>query len=216
MNGHHVSAYLRENLPYTLNNEIRNKKKLSIDGNISLNKIIEDVFLYTNSKIFNESSFDTKFSGSTCVSVIYTPEKVICANVGDSRAVIGRCINGGNRDFILILVWSAHNVSRDHKPSDKDESIRITRKGGRIEPYKEDNGDFVGPARVWLKNEDIPGLAMSRSFGDEVAASVGVLAEPEIMEWDFTAEDKFMILASDGVWEFIESDEVNKQLFIFF
>jgi hypothetical protein len=31
---------------------------------------------------------------------------------------------------------------------------------------------------VWLKNEDIPGLAMTRSFGDEVASRVGVTAEP--------------------------------------
>jgi hypothetical protein len=31
---------------------------------------------------------------------------------------------------------------------------------------------------VWLKEEDIPGLAMTRSFGDEVASRVGVTAEP--------------------------------------
>ena len=31
---------------------------------------------------------------------------------------------------------------------------------------------------MWLKNEDIPGLAMSRAFGDEVAGRVGVIAEP--------------------------------------
>jgi hypothetical protein len=31
---------------------------------------------------------------------------------------------------------------------------------------------------VWLKHEDIPGLAMTRSFGDEVAGRVGVIAEP--------------------------------------
>jgi serine/threonine protein phosphatase PrpC len=61
---------------------------------------------------------------------------------------------------------------------------------------------------VWLKNEDIPGLAMTRSFGDQIAASVGILAEPEINEWKLTHEDKFMVLASDGVWEFIESEEV--------
>jgi serine/threonine protein phosphatase PrpC len=67
----------------------------------------------------------------------------------------------------------------------------------------------LGPSRVWLKEQAIPGLAMSRSFGDQVAASVGVIAEPEITEWEFKAEDKFFILASDGVWEFIESDEVN-------
>jgi serine/threonine protein phosphatase PrpC len=94
MYGHDVSSYLKENLPNALNNEIKNKKKLSLDGNINLNKIIEDVFLYTNSKLFNEASIDTNFSGSTCISVIYTPEKLICANVGDSRAILGRCVNG--------------------------------------------------------------------------------------------------------------------------
>jgi hypothetical protein len=39
----------------------------------------------------------------------------------------------------------------------------------------------LGPARVWLKDADIPGLAMSRSFGDKVAASCGVISEPGIM-----------------------------------
>jgi hypothetical protein len=38
----------------------------------------------------------------------------------------------------------------------------------------------MGPARVWLKHENIPGLAMSRSFGDFVASQVGVIAEPEV------------------------------------
>jgi hypothetical protein len=42
----------------------------------------------------------------------------------------------------------------------------------------EPNGDPIGPARVWLKKENIPGLAMSRSIGDLIAASVGVIEEP--------------------------------------
>jgi len=40
------------------------------------------------------------------------------------------------------------------------------------------DGGFLGPERVWLKDIDVPGLAMSRSFGDTVAASVGVIAIP--------------------------------------
>jgi serine/threonine protein phosphatase PrpC len=67
----------------------------------------------------------------------------------------------------------------------------------------------MGPPRVWLRDQDIPGLAMTRSFGDQVASTVGITALPEITEWQLTPEDKFMILASDGVWEFIESDEVK-------
>ncbi len=42
----------------------------------------------------------------------------------------------------------------------------------------DENNEYIGPPRVWLKSEEIPGLAMSRSFGDQVAASVGILAEP--------------------------------------
>ena len=63
----------------------------------------------------------------------------------------------------------------------------------------------MGPERVWLKNEDIPGLAMSRSFGDQVACRVGVNAVPEISELRMNSLDKVIILASDGVWEFLEN-----------
>jgi hypothetical protein len=33
--------------------------------------------------------------------------------------------------------------------------------------------------RVWLMHDDSPGLAMSRSIGDAVAESVGVIAVPD-------------------------------------
>jgi len=48
---------------------------------------------------------------------------------------------------------------------------------------------------------------MSRSFGDQAAAEVGVNAFPEITEMNLIEADKFMILASDGVWEFISNDQ---------
>jgi len=48
---------------------------------------------------------------------------------------------------------------------------------------------------------------MSRSFGDEIAHCVGVVCYPEIMDFEFEEEDKFLIVASDGIWEFISSDE---------
>ena len=49
---------------------------------------------------------------------------------------------------------------------------------------------------------------MSRSFGDEIAHKIGVIVDPEIMEYYFLREDKFIILGSDGIWEFISNDEV--------
>jgi serine/threonine protein phosphatase PrpC len=64
----------------------------------------------------------------------------------------------------------------------------------------------MGPLRVWHLHENIPGLAMSRSFGDGAAAEVGVIADPEILEMNLTEQDKFIVLASDGVWEFLSND----------
>lgn len=44
---------------------------------------------------------------------------------------------------------------------------------------------------------------MSRSLGDYVAQSVGVSPVPEIKEDEINADDLYMIIASDGVWEFL-------------
>ena len=77
-----------------------------------------------------------------------------------------------------------------------------------MEPYRDNFGNFIGPERVWKKGGNVPGLAMSRSFGDEVGHEVGIIVNPEINEYEFKNEDKFIVLASDGVWEFISNEEV--------
>ena len=67
---------------------------------------------------------------------------------------------------------------------------RITSKGGRVHPLEGGKeGDNPGPSRVWLQKSDIPGLAMSRSLGDYIAHSVGVIADPEIKEFDLKEDD---------------------------
>jgi serine/threonine protein phosphatase PrpC len=53
----------------------------------------------------------------------------------------------------------------------------------------------------------LPGLAMSRSIGDDIAASVGVHATPEVTAVPLLPKHKFMIVASDGVWEFLTSED---------
>jgi serine/threonine protein phosphatase PrpC len=54
----------------------------------------------------------------------------------------------------------------------------------------------------------MPGLAMSRSFGDRVAHSVGVSHEAEVEEFTLSLQDKFVVIASDGVWEFLTNEDV--------
>jgi serine/threonine protein phosphatase PrpC len=65
-------------------------------------------------------------------------------------------------------------------------------------------GQPVGPNRVWLADAWVPGLAMSRAIGDIVAHTVGVSSEPETSTVELCPQDKWLILATDGVWEFID------------
>ena len=146
----------------------------------SIHTKITDAFLLTNRELIEETDINSFFSGSTCVSVIYTPERLICPNIGDSRAVLGRNINNE---------WRAIELSRDHKLTEPDEKLRIS--NGRVQPFTDEDGEFVGPKRVWIQEDEVPVFAISRSFGDRVATTVGVISEPEIKEFELTENDKF-------------------------
>lgn len=84
-------------------------------------------------------------SGSTGVVVLLTPTHIICANAGDSRAILGRKKQqkgSSNDDGVLPL-------SFDHKPANDVEVSRVEKDGGFVR-----NGRVDGD------------LAVSRSFGD--------------------------------------------------
>lgn len=69
--------------------------------------------------------------------------------------------------------------------------------------------DEVGdPPRVWDHTLERPGCAFTRSIGDNVAEQCGVYAEPEILVWKLNPKDKFAVIASDGVFEFLTSQSV--------
>ncbi len=55
---------------------------------------------------------------------------------------------------------------------------------------------------------------MTRSMGDKAGILAGVISEPEITEYEITQEDKFIIVASDGVWEYMS--DVDVFFFFFF
>ena len=155
--------------------------------------IIKRVFKHAEKDI-NKSSIDANFSGTTCVMVFQIGDKLICANIGDSRAIMVKGEKGKN---IIEL-------SLDQKPSDPEEKKRIELAGGEIAQYEED-GEKSGPYRVWAKGKAYPGIAMSRSIGDYIATSLGVIPEPICVEETIDKDTKFIIVASDGVWEFISN-----------
>lgn len=197
VNGGQVSNYLKTRIPLLLS-------KCCKDLNYGIKTCI---------KIANEEiveSFDSNFSGSTLNMVAIRGKKLLCANVGDSRAIIGNQINDVNAKASTGRNWVAISLSRDHKPDISEEYERIIASGGRVLSYSDENGNPSGPARVWLKDQNIPGLAMSRSIGDNVATSVGVIPDAEVLEYDLTPQDKFLLIGSDGVFEFLSNEDLVK------
>ena len=216
--GHLVSDFIKSNLTFIVYKNIKSlliQKSNSIDINsnntINLNsiddsfidfpKLFKESFLLMESKLSENKTINIELSGTTCISLLFCEDRIISANLGDSRAIKG-FYNEKNKK------WEYIPLSRDHKPSVKDESERIKNCKGKIHPYIDEDGKYVGPDRVWNEEEELPGLAMSRSFGDEIAKKIGVYSEPEVKIFPYNEEDKFIVIASDGLWEYVTNKEV--------
>ena len=179
-----VSEYVMRQLVTTLEKHAQ----LSSDPVAAL----KDSIVKTNTSLMS-TSIKYMASGCTCVAVYMQGNTFYVANVGDSRAVVGMEQGG---------VVVAKDFTRDHKPDNPAEMARILEWGGFVSPAPEPGLS----ARVWLDaRHTMIGLAMSRSIGDFAVKSVGVIPDPEIDVYQYDGSCKFMILASDGVWEFIES-----------
>ncbi|XP_026470944.1 LOW QUALITY PROTEIN: probable protein phosphatase CG10417 [Ctenocephalides felis] len=125
-------------------------------------------------------------SGTTAVVAIIHEKELYVANAGDSRCVL--CRNG-----------KAVDMSIDHKPEDESEQSRITKAGGRVTLDGRVNG----------------GLNLSRAIGDHAykqnknlpAAEQMITALPDVQHITLTNEDEFIILACDGIWNYLNSQE---------
>ena len=161
----------------------------------------ESFYKIDNDLLKSKQSFDTEKSGSTVCVGILNSKNLILANIGDSRAIL--CSYNKS--------WKSSQLTKDHKPKDKSEYKRIIASGGTVSRMinVEKNEEEIGPYRVWDKTQDKgPGLAMSRSIGDGQAKNLGVLAEPDIFEYTLNEGDKFIVCASDGIWEYLSNDNV--------
>jgi len=68
--------------------------------------------------------------------------------------------------------------------------------------------DFHGdPPRVWADGKDYPGCAFTRSIGDSLSEGIGVNAVPEMLSRKLTINDEILVLASDGIFEFVTNQE---------
>ncbi|KAL1405210.1 Protein phosphatase 2C 2 [Vanrija albida] len=148
---------------------------------------LKQAFLKTDEDLRADPTFFNDPSGCTAVVGLITPDgRIIVANAGDSRAVLG-------------YKGEAKALSNDHKPTNKEETARITAAGGFVE-FGRVNGN----------------LALSRAIGDfEFKQNYTlqpeqqiVTADPEIITHNVDGEEEFIVLACDGIWDCLSSQQV--------
>jgi serine/threonine protein phosphatase PrpC len=146
-------------------------------------------------------NIDIDYSGTTLCSGIIVGNKLYISNIGDSTAILGIFNNKGN-------TWKHKLLSVNHVPELSEENKRIIQNNGKIERLKNQLNEEYGPFRVFDKDSDsLPGLAMSRSVGDEKAKKIGVVYEPELFVYNLRSEHRIIIVGSDGLWNNINYDE---------
>ncbi|GJZ20436.1 probable protein phosphatase 2C 52 [Tanacetum coccineum] len=141
-------------------------------------------------------NLDCFCSGSTAVTIVKQGSNLYMGSIGDSRAIMA------SKDINDSLI--AIQLTVDLKPDLPREAERIKRCKGRVFALQ----DEPEVSRVWLPFDDAPGLAMARAFGDFCLKDFGVISIPEVSHRILTESDKFIVLASDGIWDVLSNQQV--------
>ena len=143
------------------------------------NDSIENNLISSFNKIDEELKFyDSEYTGSTATILLIQENIIYCANVGDSTAFI-------------IYDNFIKKISTDHKCTNPKEEERIILKGGKI-----------------TKNRVMGQLVLSRSLGDLYCKKYGVSNIPDISINKLDKNVKYIIVASDGVWDVVKDNEL--------
>jgi serine/threonine protein kinase len=177
-------------------------------------------FLDAN-ELMHKSPIDDTMSGANAVVVVLRDGVLEVANVGNARAVLAEEESDGS------LV--AKPLSTDQTPYRDDERARVRKCGARVLTTEQLEGGTGGagqaagstkfvtgeeidasgdPPRIWAEDGDYPGTTFTRSIGDSLSERIGLIAEPELESCPLSPQTKFVVLGSDGLFEFLTSQQV--------
>eukprot|EP00039_Didymoeca_costata_P024294 m.9936 g.9936 ORF g.9936 m.9936 type:complete len:563 (-) comp4167_c0_seq1:149-1837(-) len=199
--GHHVSGFLKDSLADRILSDLKGGD--SSEDIVDCTEKIKKAFIQCDNSLTKVRSIDSRSSGSTTVVCKRQGDQLFVANLGDSRAVLGRqdSSTGG---------MQAVPLTTDHTLANQKERSRVKKEGGSVEPIFVPGVGYRGPDRLWKNKQMEGGLAISRAFGDSNLKDSGVSAIPEVTVNKIKSEDRFVILGSDGVWDHVSNDEAVK------
>ena len=180
--GDAVSKYLEKNYinyfgPLNRPKPTETKKKYQ--------KYIIECYKHIQTKLKTECKNIVNYTGTAALSIIHykvgKKNMLYVINLGDCRAVLCNKFN------------VAIPLTKDHKPTNYEETIRIHKLGGKI---IQEHGD----------DPRIEGLSLSRAFGD-LDTKPYVSHIPEIFRYELDSRDQFIILACDGLWDAFQNQQ---------
>lgn len=189
--GARASRFAAEHLHHNL------AKKFPTGDVDNLDKLIKkcllDTFRQTDDDFLKKASSQKPAwkDGTTATCVLVVDDTVYVANLGDSRAVLCRMEAEGSAEGQRRPVTLA--LSKEHNPTIYEERMRIQRAGGTVR-----DGRVLGV------------LEVSRSLGDGQYKHCGVIPTPDLRRCQLTGQDKFIILACDGLFKVFSADEAVK------
>lgn len=180
--GKQVSKYLKENLSNYFTSKYKN---YNIENINKFKSYVNKVYDHIQTKLETKFKVFSYNVGSTALNIIFYKSnnkiKYYINNVGDCRCV--KC----NKNNIAIP------LTKDHKPNSYDEKKRIEKLDGKI--YFDGYDWRIGD------------LSVSRAFGD-IDNYPYVSYKPDIYNGELKSDDKFIILACDGLWDVLSNQDV--------
>ena len=193
--------------------------------------IYSNAFRTANSIVVKTLGTKCYASGTTAVTALFGKDNIVrFGNVGDSRII---CAMSDSDVMTRNKNWKAVQLTRDQTCFRRDERDRMRKESSKElsfasigmvlgecefhEDFEETQDLQTGvagercddPPRVFLGGHKFPGCAFTRSLGDSIAKELGVSAEPELTHHDLNdGKTKCIIIASDGVFEFVSNEEV--------
>jgi serine/threonine protein phosphatase PrpC len=188
--GHQASQIVSKSVINSLSAD-KNMQDMLSDPDLTTGGVVQALVKAcedSQEKLKNTIGDEALYSGTTFICSVIHSNNVWTGCVGDSRAVIGAM--KGNKVLSLDL-------SKDQNCADPKEKARIIAAGGKVRRF----GDFY---RVVAPDEGTV-LAPTRSIGDCEFDIVGVIPRPEVTHYKLTGMEHVLIVASDGLWEFVSS-----------
>ncbi|XP_077205362.1 integrin-linked kinase-associated serine/threonine phosphatase 2C isoform X3 [Paroedura picta] len=181
--GVRASKYAAQNLHQNLIRKFPKGEIPSVEKTIR--RCLLDTFKHTDEEFLRQASSQKPAwkDGSTATCVLAIDNTLYIANLGDSRAILCRYNEESQK-------YTALSLSKEHNPTQYDERMRIQKAGGNVR-----EGRVLGV------------LEVSRSIGDGQYKRFGVISVPDIKRCQLTQNDRFILLACDGLFKVFSPEE---------